>query len=154
MALPKSTNHEAQILHVGNQVVTVPPNVGVSPSVLGIQTHPKYWNEPLIWRPSRWIVKSTGSSTGDETLFIPPRCTYFPWSEGPQNCPGTKFSQVEFVAVLACLLRDHRICGRHYARENLETARTEIMNIVNDVNMQMLLRMQNADRARLMCIRV
>jgi len=46
---------------------------------------------------------------GQEALFTPAQSTYFPWSDGPQNCPGAKFAQVESVAVLACLLRDHRV---------------------------------------------
>jgi cytochrome P450 len=41
--------------------------------------------------------------------MTPKQSNYFPWSDGPQNCPGAKFAQVEFIAVLACLLRDHRV---------------------------------------------
>lgn len=35
--------------------------------------------------------------------------TYFPGSDGAQKCPGTKYAQVEFVAVLVYILQEHRI---------------------------------------------
>ncbi|KAF1838917.1 hypothetical protein BDW02DRAFT_463687, partial [Decorospora gaudefroyi] len=43
---------------------------------------------------------------------------YYPWSDGPQDCPGMKFSQVDFVAVLALLMNNRSIA---IVKENKET---------------------------------
>jgi cytochrome P450 len=34
---------------------------------------------------------------------------YFPWATGPRICPGKKFSQVEFVAVVASIFSEWRV---------------------------------------------
>jgi cytochrome P450 len=135
------------------------------PSLLAVQTHPKYWQDPLLWRPSRWICLSTvPRSSGSEldlatrlrqeALFTPMQSTYFPWSDGPQNCPGAKFAQVEFVAVLACLLRDHRVGVVHELNESFEKARKRALATTEDCDMELLLRMRNADKVRLAWKRV
>ena len=104
-----------------NKTLMISPHTGVMPSLLTVRTHPQYWQNPLQWRPSQWISDSMASEAEltektylntqlhQETIVDPRQSTYFPWSDGPQNCPGAKFAHVEFVAVLACLLRDHRI---------------------------------------------
>lgn len=129
------------------------------PSVLALHTHPAYWEDPLAWKPGRWISApktspNTAFSPEDEILITPPKCTYIPWSDGPQNCPGNKFSQVEFVAVMASLLRDHRLSAAGSPDETFEQMRERVLETVNDVDQQMLLRMKNADRIRLLCRRV
>lgn len=34
---------------------------------------------------------------------------FVPWADGPRNCPGQKFAQVEFVAVMATLFAGFRV---------------------------------------------
>ena len=84
-----------------------------------------------------------------EIVFIPVQSTYFPWSDGPQNCPGAKFAQVEFVAVLACLLRNHRVGVVREPNESFEKARKRALATTEDCDMELLLRMRNADKVRL-----
>lgn len=143
----------------------IPPQIGVMPSLLAVQTHPRYWQDPLLWQPSRWISLSPdpGSSASEldlavrlrqETLLVPLQSTYFPWSDGPQNCPGAKFAQVEFVAVLACLLRDHRVGVVHEPSESFEQARKRALAVTEDCDMELLLRMRNAEKVRLAWKRV
>lgn len=52
----------------------------------------------------------------------PPPIGFYPWSGGPRVCPGQKFAQVEFVAVLACVLRGAKVkpCIRKVTPELLE----------------------------------
>lgn len=160
MSLPKWTNGVPQRLKVGGQIIVIPPNTGVMPSLLSVQTHPRYWKDPLVWKPSRWISgppAPTSEITARfqrEVVYTPAKCTYFPWSDGPQNCPGAKFSQVEFVAVLACLLRDHRVNAIQNPGESFEQTRKRILATAEDVDMEMLLRMKDADRVPLVCKRV
>ncbi|RYP44229.1 hypothetical protein DL768_009293 [Monosporascus sp. mg162] len=157
MALPKWTSRRAQTINVGGRTLTIPPGISTIPYVLAIQTHPKYWPDPYSWLPSRWILHAAPTSSPSidqvlgEELLLPERGTYFPWSDGPQNCPGKKFAEVEAVAVLACLFKTHRLHVKAEVGESQEAARRRALDCTNDVNMEMLLRMTNADRVRLIC---
>jgi len=44
----------------------------------------------------------------DEHIYHPQYGAFIPFSSGPRVCPGKKFAQVEFVAVIARLFRRHR----------------------------------------------
>lgn len=154
MSLPKWTNESPQVLQVGGKTIVVPPRTGVMPSVLAVHTLPKYWKEPLQWNPNRWISSSPGSTDlagrlESEYIITPPQHTYFPWSDGPQNCPGLKFSQVEFVAVLSVLLKNHRVGVVPLSGETSQQARERALAVTQDCNMELLLRMRDADQARL-----
>ena len=83
------------------------------------------------------------------TDSLPRPGTYFPWSDGPQNCPGAKFSKVEVVAVLAYLLRDHQVGIVREAGESFEEAKARALRTVEDCDLQLLLRMRNPDKIRL-----
>jgi cytochrome P450 len=120
MSLPRHTNSDSQRLQVGTRATLIPSRTSTSPSILAVHTHPKYWPDPLIWNPERWITKESG----EEALVTPPRDTFLPWSDGPQNCPGAKFSQVEFVAVIALIMQKNRLTIKHNNVESEEQART------------------------------
>ena len=142
-----------------------------------INTHisANYWADPFSWKPARWVTTSStsesdaallldteriftpklGSATPtDERVVTPGRCTYFPWAEGGHNCPGNKFSQVEFVAVMAKLLLHHRVRAVFEPGETRGQTRHRILATTQDVDLQLLLRMKDADQVRLSCVRV
>lgn len=128
------------------------------PSLVAIQTHPKYWSDPLIWRPSRWVCSRSASESISiskrkllerEKILVPAPGTYFPWSDGPQNCPGEKFAQVEFVAVLVCLLRNHRVEVVPNSHETSDEARKRAVAATQDRDLQLFARMRNVDEIRL-----
>jgi cytochrome P450 len=87
-------------------------------------------------------------------MVTPAPNTYFPWSDGPQNCPGARFSQVEFVAVLACILRDHRVSIIRRPGESFEQAKERALATTEDCDMELLLRMRDADKVKLACRKV
>lgn len=158
MALPKYTNQRAQTIQVGGKPIQVDSDTTVVPSLLSMHTHPKYWNpDPLVWRPSRWILSSGNHSSNAnlaallerEELFVPAKGIYFPWSDGVQNCPRKKFSQVEFVAVIACLLQAHRTRLFGTVTEDLEASRKRILAVCEDSEHRLLLRIRNKDSVRL-----
>jgi len=177
MAIPKRTNGNTQLLSVGGETISIPPNTIAQPSLLAVHTHPTHWEEPLVWKSPRWIsgLTSAGQSAlaakqvlvsdtlgnpretktetgpGTEELFIPPQGTYFSWSDGPQNCLGLKFSQVEYVAVLSSIFRRHRISIVLEQGESDEQGRKRALETTADCDVQMLLRMRNADRVKLRC---
>lgn len=155
MSLPKWTRDHSQTIQVGDKILVIPPGVGTSPHLLAIHTHPKYWTDPFVWKPSRWVTVCRESDTGSkefrEELWTPLPHTYFPWSDGPQNCPGERFSKVEVVAVLACLLKTHRLGVKKRHGETEEAARERAIKCINNVNLEILLRMRDADSVRLVC---
>jgi len=151
--LPKITSKTAQKLCIGDRVLAIPPGTEVFPLLLGIQTDPRYWVDPYIWRPSRWILHPHAAVTGEE-LFVPQKGTFFPWSEGPQNCVGKKFSQVEAAAVLACVFRAHRIRVKAGVGETENISRRRAQDCVDDVNYDFLLKMNHPERVKLECIPV
>ncbi|KAL9625277.1 MAG: hypothetical protein Q9160_000679 [Pyrenula sp. 1 TL-2023] len=74
--------------------------------------------------------------------------TYFPWSDGPQFCPGKKFAQVEFVAVLATLFRDHRVKPALNKGESEANGRKRALGVCEDSEHVLLLRMRDGDSTR------
>jgi cytochrome P450 len=79
----------------------------------------------------------------NETLFNPPKGTYFPWAEGIRNCPGRKFAQVEFVATLTALFRHHIAEPVPLKNESMDAARKRALEVVKDSNVELLLQMAN-----------
>jgi cytochrome P450 len=153
MALPKHTYTRPQPLKVGDRTVLIPANTYTSPNIIAMHTHPKYWTDPLVWNPKRWITSDIRSgATRHEELVAPTKSAFYPWSDGPQNCPGEKFSQVEFVAVLALLMHTHSLAIVKEHGETEDEARRRVEDVVNDCNMEMLLRMKNAAKAKLRCV--
>jgi cytochrome P450 len=145
MSLPKTTTSEPQRLTAEGRTIIIPPKTRVFGSVLGTQTYPGYWSDPLVWKPSRWIDRDV---SGKEAIVIPDRITYFPWSDGVQNCPGQKFSLVEFVAVMATLLNEHRIRPERKAGESVEKMQERVHRVANDCEAIMILRVKDADQVK------
>ncbi|KAI1420949.1 cytochrome P450 [Xylaria sp. FL1777] len=149
MLLPKLTFRTAQTIPVGDQTLVIPPNVNTTICLKAVQSHPDYWPDPDTWNPSRWISQ-TATGLNEELLEAKPN-TYFPWSDGPQKCPGRKFSEVEAVAVLACLFKKHRLHVKKKAYESDEAAKQRLMKCTQDVCLEALLKMTNPDQVTLIC---
>ncbi|KAF5265263.1 hypothetical protein FOXYS1_3916 [Fusarium oxysporum] len=104
-AVPKTTLVD-QTLKVNGTSYTIPKNTFVGVNLAGLHTSSASWGDnALQWLPSRWI---TTDETG-EKLAPTPTGAFLPWAAGPRVCPGKKFSQVEFVAVMACLLKEYTV---------------------------------------------
>ena len=113
--IPKTTNFHSQTLTLKARTHVLPPNTSVNINVEGLHTDPKTWGpDALVWRPSRWLrplqsEKAINPRTTQESFIEPDPGTYIPWADGPRSCVGRKFSQVEFVAVLATLFSQYRV---------------------------------------------
>lgn len=143
MALPKFTSGGPQELVIAESSIIVSPGVYVVPSLLAVHTHPRYWGTNAFeWKPSRWIDENG-------QFLVPQQGTYFPWSEGVQNCPGKKFAQVEFVAVMASLFQFLRVRPVCAPGESTEHARKRLLRAVEETSHGVLLRMKDADSVRL-----
>lgn len=145
-----------QSLTVGGRTLSLPPKTLIVPSYASLQTDPKYWgDDSLEWRPSRFIKPSGITSTTeigfDEEEFIPPNPgTYIAWAGGARDCVGRKFSQVEFVAVIASLFRDWRVDVALADNETPEMARKRVLNqIETDSAPVLLLQMLHPEQSPL-----
>ncbi|KAF2229465.1 cytochrome P450 [Viridothelium virens] len=144
--VPKYTGEQPTHLDVHGKTYIIPPDTLVIPNLQAAHTDPRHWgSDSRTWRPQRWILRSNPGSVKleDEEVFKPAKGTYFPWAEGTQNCPGRKFAQVEFVAVMVALLRDHLSEPVPRDGESLDDARGRTLAVVNDSNVELLLQMRN-----------
>lgn len=93
-------------IHAGNRRVVEPTDLLGYPLAPGqrvllsyylAHTHPAFWEEPLAFRPQRWIEGKKNESFA-----------YLPFSGGPRMCIGASFAQVELRWVLSLLLQKYR----------------------------------------------
>jgi len=73
----------------------------------------------------------------------PAKGTYFPWSEGVRICPGRKFAQVEFVAVISQLFQKYRVQVVSNDNEGQAETSTRVWTAVNDFSMRVFLQMKD-----------
>lgn len=134
----KGEGHE---LHVNNRTIFVPAASRLHLSALSVHLLPEYWGaDSHEWRPTRWIQghSNKGDGIGDilesETIAPPPvaKESFFPWSLGARDCPGKKFAQVEFVAVIAYILRLYRVEVVPLEGETFEATRKRVWDYTKD----------------------
>ena len=150
------------VLHLsrGNEgaSLTVPSSRGtqhllegeVSISVNSAFTHynPAIWGDDSFeFRPTRWLIPS--SSGGPPEFFVPQKGTYIPWSAGPRMCPGMKMAQVEFIATFAPLLATCRAEPVLKKGQNMEEARKDLLDVVQDSVARLTLIMQRPEDVHL-----
>ena len=150
--IPKYTNASTLSLKVDGQIHKIPPDTVLTINTSALHTLPQHWGyDSLDWRPTRWIEKAPSSKGGleAETIFEPVPGSYLPWSAGPRVCPGRKFSQVEFVAVLATLLREHKVRPALRNGETFAEARKRIFATVEDSKVIITLQIQHPENVPL-----
>jgi len=158
----KSTFETPQPLKVGDKTIMIPPDTRICPALNGLHTLPLYWgNDSMEWKPERWILSSSSSSPtaktinakateiANEYLKTPEKGTWFPWSEGLRVCPGKKFSQVEFVAIMVGLLRRNRVEVVPNKGETPQDARERVKACVDDTKVVLLFQMRNPESVSL-----
>jgi cytochrome P450 len=149
----KWTGAQSQTLSVGDKTLILPPNTMVIPSYSAVHTDPKHWgSDSLDWKPSRWVTPGASGAMDDEVFLAPKKGTFLGWSEGARDCPGRKFSQVEFVATMAVLFREWYVepVLLDVDRGSLRAACKRVLNqIETDSAMVLLLQMLHPERAPL-----
>jgi cytochrome P450 len=65
-----------------------------------VQRDPRFWPEPDRFNPSRW---------GEPAAKSIPRCSYFPFGDGPRICIGNGFAMMEAVLLLATIAQRWRL---------------------------------------------
>ncbi|KPI37075.1 Secologanin synthase [Cyphellophora attinorum] len=125
---PVDTPQEVEVLsRHGPKTVVVPPETLIGGHFYGGHLSPKWGSDALEFNPKRFIDTA---ASGGETLAVPDDRMYMPWIFGPRVCPGKKFSQVEFVGIVAQLLMDHRIEVDCRAGESESDARGRLRGVL------------------------
>ena len=81
----------------------IPPGVSVVASPLVTQRDPRWFDNPLEFRPERWTSEFRSEL---------PRFAYFPFGGGPHQCIGEGFAWMEAKIALATLCRRWRATTR------------------------------------------
>ncbi|EMR72622.1 putative cytochrome p450 monooxygenase protein [Eutypa lata UCREL1] len=149
----KWTGDRATTLTVGDKTLNLPAKTIILPSYCSIHMDPRYWgSDSLTWRPSRWIRPSTvATELGDDEMDMNQRGVFLGWSEGTRDCPGKKFSQVEFVALMVGLFRQWRVDpAKKHPGESIEASRRRVLDLIReDSGWVLLLQMLHPERAPL-----
>ncbi|KAJ7158345.1 cytochrome P450 [Mycena crocata] len=81
----------------GSKTIPIPKGTQVMIDMVGVQYNPRYFEDPEMYKPSRWY-----GLPQDSELFTA-------FSVGPRACIGRRFATVEAVSFLSLLLRDWKI---------------------------------------------
>ncbi|KKY22344.1 putative cytochrome p450 [Diplodia seriata] len=158
VSIPKSTGPSPQTLTVPSPdpttttgfTATLPAHAYVFPNVVALQSHPDYWGaDSLTWNPARWIEVG---EEGESFKPAPVKGNFIPWADGPRVCPGKKFSQVEFVAVIAAVVRGHRV---EVVREGEgeDEARKRVLEVVEEMVSGATLFMKHPEKVRVRIVK-
>lgn len=76
-----------------------------------IHRHPKYWSQPSIFYPERFLQANK----------MRPKCSYIPFGVGPRVCIGRQFALMNIKLILSRLLQrfEVHLPHKHYAVEPL-----------------------------------
>ena len=156
--LVKTTGNQSLPVQLGSKTYTLPPQTNIHLNLSALHTLPQHWgNDSLRFDPYRFITPSSGAAPAieEETLAPDTTKTFIPWVHGQRLCPGKKFSQVELVAALVMLFRDHRVQPELLPGEGLETARKRMARMGLDVDHEgtMLVEISDPKGARLTWVR-
>ena len=131
----------------GKTTVTIPEKTNLTLNINAIHAHPRYWGpDALEWRPSRWIQTD---NDGTEQLMVPEKGVWQAWSDGQRVCPGKKFGQVEHVALMAAVFRDHAVEAAVEGGESTRQTRDRIMSVIQDSGMILNISMFHPEKASL-----
>lgn len=110
--------------------IVVPPGTWITSHFYGVHLSPRWGPNAEGFDPKRFV---SVAADGKETLAAPPEdAVFMGWVFGHRVCPGKKFSQVEFVAIVAHLLSLYRVELVEEHGESQEEAKARLMSVLGD----------------------
>lgn len=127
----KTSKNNATADHTNStSTFTLPPNTQIMLNSWASHTSAQHFPKPKTWDPKRWIAP--GASLAEEKLLHPTFDSgFYAWGAGPRICPGMKFSQVEYTAVLASVLKRVRV-GLAGEGADEQEAREKVLSVLKD----------------------
>lgn len=149
----QSLGPEGKTICIEGREVYFPPNTAFHLNAIGCHTMREYWGpDHREFKPSRWI--KTGQASMEE--FYQPtdnKSAFFPWSSGARICPGKKFSQVEYVAIISYVLRHQRVEAVPVEGETPADTSARVWANAMDSEPEMTMNMRDPEKVRLRLIR-
>ena len=96
----------------------IPPRTRLIISSFLLHRNPKYWSEPDMFSPERWIHKDDAER---EEFNNKIRFAYIPFSAGGRNCIGHLFATYEAKIILSNLIREFSFVIAPSQRETMHT---------------------------------
>ncbi|KAJ7927562.1 cytochrome P450 [Mycena leptocephala] len=81
----------------GSKTIPIPKGTEIMVDMVGVQYNPRYFEDPEMYKPSRWYGLPTDSEQ------------FTAFSVGPRVCLGRKFATLEACCFLAQFLRDWQV---------------------------------------------
>jgi cytochrome P450 len=97
---PVSDIHREPVEDVVIGGYLIPAGVTVSLPPWVVHRDPRWYDDPLAFRPDRWT---------NEFRAALPRLAYFPFGAGPRRCVGERFALLEATIVLATVLQRYHL---------------------------------------------
>lgn len=113
----------------GSREVVIRPGIQVGWHLYGGHLSPRWGTDALEFNPARFISRN---SDGTESVAVPDGVLFFAWAGGPRVCPGKKFSQVEFVALVANILSRYRVEVVAHGNETEPEARQRLLSVMGE----------------------
>lgn len=85
----------------------IPKGTALGMSFFSVGRDPRYWDDPLVFKPERW----SGVSGDESNNSCPAKhaFAYLPFSAGNRNCLGRKFAQQEVTLIMASILQRFKV---------------------------------------------
>jgi len=99
--------------------VFIPKGTAININVPAIHNHPRFWDEPNVFKPSRFNDPNW------------PRDAFLPFSNGPRACIGRKFAEKDSTVILTMLVQRYKIeidVEPRYAKETFDQRQTRILS--------------------------
>ncbi|KAJ4295070.1 hypothetical protein N0V90_007078 [Kalmusia sp. IMI 367209] len=133
----------------GTRTIVIYPGTVVGGHFYGGHLSSRWGEDTETFDPKRFV---SSLASGEETLDVPEGPMYCPWIFGSRVCPGKKFSQVEFVALIAQILSEWRIEVAD-KREGPRVARVELLNVLDKKYFNISTHLLNPDAAGVKFVR-
>jgi cytochrome P450 len=87
---------------------TIEPGSLVIMSQWIVHRDPRWWNDPELFEPNRWLSKAEPSAALGSSVPSRPRYSYFPFGGGSRICIGESFAWTEATLLVATIAQRWR----------------------------------------------
>jgi len=101
--------------------LVVPKGSGINLGIVGLHYNPKYWEDPLSFKPVRFMGNW-------------PRDAFLPFSGGARSCLGRRFFELETIAAITMLVKRFKIAVKEepqFAGETFDQRKERVLNVKN-----------------------
>lgn len=110
---------------------TLPSDVSVIVPIIHIHRNAKYWTDPLIFNPDRFLPEETAKRHP---------YSFLPFSAGPRNCIGAKYAMMSLKTIMSAVLRKYELKTPYKTVEELELQSVSVLRPTKGFKISMELR--------------